>query len=369
MRRLVILSRANLRSFVRDRPALFWTLAFPVIFVVLFGTIFAGGKPPSYRVGWVDEDATPASAELRSTFEKNAPVTLEAGTRDAERAAMQRGDLDGIIIVPKGAGAAILAARSGNPASGTAAAPLTLITDPSRNTTSQALAQIANNLVTSTNAALSGRPPALAVTGETIATHELNGVSYFVPSILAMALMQLGIFAAIPLVQQREKLILKRLNATPLPRRTLVASNIVVRLVIAAIQTLLILAIGIGLLNVQLAGSWLGVVAFVALGALTFTSIGYVIASFARTEEAANGMTSIVQFPLMFLSGIFFPLEIMPDWLRGVATFMPLTYLGDALRQTMVGGAPFVPLGVDIAVLGGWLVVCFGIAARYFRWQ
>ena len=108
---------------------------------------------------------------------------------------------------------------------------------------------------------------------------------------------------------------------------------------------------------------------FVILGALAFTSIGYVIASFARTEEAANGITSVVQFPLMFLSGIFFPLEIMPDWLRSIATLMPLTYLGDALRQVMVGGAPFVPLGVDVLILGAWLAVCLVISGRFFRWQ
>jgi len=63
------------------------------------------------------------------------------------------------------------------------------------------------------------------------------------------------------------------------------------------------------------------------------------------------------------------PLEVLPDWLRNVATLMPLTYLGDALRQTMVGGAPFMPLPVDAAVLGGWLVVTLGISARFFRWQ
>ena len=160
-----------------------------------------------------------------------------------------------------------------------------------------------------------------------------------------MALMQLGIFAAIPLVQQREKLILKRLGATPLPRWTLVGSNIIMRLLIAGAQTVLILGIGAAVFGVQIVGSWPMIAGFVVLGALAFTSIGYVIASFARTEEAANGMTSVVQFPLMFLSGIFFPIEFMPEWLRAVATFMPLTYLGDALRQTMVGGAPFAPLG------------------------
>jgi ABC-2 type transport system permease protein len=142
-----------------------------------------------------------------------------------------------------------------------------------------------------------------------------------------------------------------------------------VRLVIAVVQTILLVAIGVGFLHVQLSGNWLPVILVVGLGALTFVSIGYVIASFARTEEAANGMTSIVQFPLMFLSGIFFPLEIMPDWLRSIATLMPLTYLGDALRQTMVGGIPFVPLGLDLAILAGWLLVCLGISARFFRWQ
>ncbi len=105
------------------------------------------------------------------------------------------------------------------------------------------------------------------------------------------------------------------------------------------------------------------------LGAITFLALGYVIASYARTEESANALTSVVQFPLMFLSGIFFPIAFMPDWLQPVAALMPLTYLGDALRQTMVGGAAYAPLSVDALVLGGWLVVSFLISARFFRWQ
>ena len=71
----------------------------------------------------------------------------------------------------------------------------------------------------------------------------------------------------------------------------------------------------------------------------------------------------------MFLSGIFFPIAFMPAWLQPVAAFLPLTYLGDALRQVMVGGAAYAPLCVDVLVLAGWLVVCFLIAARFFRWQ
>ncbi|HEX5240943.1 MAG TPA: ABC transporter permease [Candidatus Limnocylindrales bacterium] len=378
MRRLRSLSLANLKSFTRDRAALFWTLAFPILFVILFGTIFSGGGTPSYTIGWVDQDQTPASAQLESTFQSlpGIKLTLDAGTLQAEQDSMRQGHLDAVLVIPAGFGAAVGPIGGGPAASAAPSSPgargatqLTLYIDPSHNSTAQALGQVFQGVIDHVNLAIAGGTSVVSIQTQQVQTQALTDVSYFVPSILAMALMQLGVFASIPLVQQREKLILKRLNATPLPRWTLVVSNIVVRLVIAAVQTALIVAIGVGVLGVQLTGNWAEIVGIVFLGAVTFVSIGYVIASFARTEEAANGLTSIVQFPLMFLSGIFFPLEIMPQWLRSVATVMPLTYLGDALRQVMVGGTPFVPLGVDVVVLAGWLVVCLAVSARFFRWQ
>ena len=217
---------------------------------------------------------------------------------------MQKGNVDAIVVIPKGLAAAIAASQAGQHPAPVA---VTVTTDPSRSNTALAVQQIAAGLVMGANLQLSGATPLLTVTTDTLQTQQLNSVSFFVPSILGMALMQLGIFASIPLVQQREKLILKRLNATPLPRWAFVGSNVVVRLLIAAAQTALILGIGTAVLGVQISGNWPLIIGFVALGALTFTSIGYVIASFARTEEAANGMTSVIQFPLMFLSGHLLP--------------------------------------------------------------
>jgi len=186
---------------------------------------------------------------------------------------------------------------------------------------------------------------------------------------LGLSVMQVGIFAAIPLVADREKLILKRLAATPLRRWQLVGSNVLMRLLIALAQAVIIVGVGVAVFGVQIVGSLLLAGAFIALGAMTFLALGYVLASFARTEDAANGMTSVVQFPMMFLSGTFFPLEQMPDFLRTIAGLIPLTYLSDALRQVMVGGAAFAPLWMCAVVLVGWLVICFGIASRTFRWQ
>jgi ABC-2 type transport system permease protein len=359
------LSLANLRSFLRDRLALFWTLAFPILFVLLFGSIFSSSAPSTFETGWVDQDGTPASAGLRQGFASTGLLELRDESLDDALGAMRDGDLTAVIVVPQGLGAAMAGSSGGS----APAVTLQVYTDPSQQTTSSTVIQIVSQVVGAANLVAAGASPVLAVEPRSVQSQQLSAAAFFVPSILAMALMQLGVFSAIPLVEQREKLILKRLGATPLPRWTLVASNIVVRLLIALVQTVLIVAIGLAVFDVAIVGSLLLAFAFVVLGAVTFIAIGYVIASFARTEEAANGITSVVQFPMMFLSGIFFPIAFMPAFLQPVAALMPLTYLGDALRQVMVGGVPYAPLWLDALVLAGWLVVCFAISARWFRWE
>jgi ABC-2 type transport system permease protein len=383
MSAFMTLTAANIRSFVRDRTALFWTFAFPVIFILLFGAIFSGGGTPSYNVGWVDQDGTAASALLRNGFAGVPLLKLKDGSLSASLDAMRKGSLNGVVVVPKGYGAAIAAARGSSAAgAGTRAAatagpiaagpgtvPLDVYTDPSQQTSSATIRQVVAQVVSTTNLALLGGRPILATVDRSLQTQDLSNAAFLVPGILGMALMQLGVFGAVPLVAQREKLILKRLGATPLPRWTLVGSNVVLRLLIGIGQAVLILGIGVAVFGVTVLGALWLMVAIVVLGALTFISIGYVVASFARTEDAANGIVQVIQFPMMFLSGVFFPIEIMPSLLRPVAAVLPLTYLGDALRQVMVGGSPYAPLPLDLGILTAWFVVCLAISARFFRWE
>jgi ABC-2 type transport system permease protein len=363
LRGLGPMTAANIRSFSRNREAMFWTLAFPVIFVLLFGAIFSGGGGGPSAIAWVDRDGSAGSAQLRAGFAGVPLFELRDMDESTAREAMADGEVEAIIVVPAGVGAVMQPGGAAQPM------PLTLYTDPSRPTTSQTLNQVVAQVVGSVNQALSGVPPALSVETRPLQTQSISNAAYFVPSILAMALMQLGLFASIPLVAQREKLILKRLAATPLSRLTLVTSNVLMRLLIAAVQTVLIVGVGALMFGVTIVGNLLVVVGLIALGAMVFLALGYVIASWARNEEAATGITSVVQFPMMFLSGIFFPIAFMPDWLQPVAAFLPLTYLADALRQTMVGGAAYVPLGIGVLVLAGWLVASTLITARFFRWQ
>ena len=360
MRALLLLTVANIKSFTRDRAALFWTLAFPLIFVFLFGSIFSGGSSEQ-SIGLADADQSVHSAELKAIFEAQPNIKLVEGSEDELVAQMKDGQVAAVLVVPSGYGATIDAKA--------APATIAVYTDPSQTAAQAATYQLVGGVLAAVNQAATGQPPAVTLTPRAVQTQDLSFISYLVPSILGMSLMQLGVFAAVPLVADRQKLILKRLQATPLRRWQLVGSNVLMRVLIAIVQTVIIVGVGSLVFNVQVAGNWLLIGGLVLLGSLTFIALGYVIASFASSEEAANGMTSVVQFPLMFLSGTFFPIDAMPDALRVVARAMPLTYLGDALRQVMVGGTPFSPLWICVAVLVGWLVVCFGIAARFFRWQ
>jgi len=357
---LLLLTVANIKSFTRDRASLFWTLAFPLIFVVLFGSIFSGGNNDR-TIGFADLDASPASAQLAAAFRAISGVKLVDGTEADLTARMKKGDVSSVIVVPQGYGQTVAAKTS--------TANVTVYTDPSQSAADGATRQLVGYVLSAVNQAATGLPPAVQPAFQAIQTSDLTFISYLVPSILGMSLMQLGIFSAIPLVADRQKLILKRLQATPLRRWQLVGSNVLMRLLIAAFQTVIIVGVGSAFYKVQIAGSWPLIGALILLGSLAFIALGYVIASFAKTEESANGMTSVVQFPLMFLSGTFFPIDAMPDALKTVARALPLTYLGDGLRQVMVDGTPFAPLWVCFAFLGVWLVVCFGIAARFFKWQ
>ena len=364
MRALLALTAANIRSYVRDRAALFWTMAFPLVFIVLFGLIFSAGSSTRLTLGWVDDDGSAASGQLTATFASQLGVTLIETTQQDAIDQMNIGKVDSVVVVPMGYGAALIASGTGT---GSVPAKVVVYTDPSRPQLAGSVYQVVGNVLGLVN--LGGRPPLVIAQGETVQTDNLNAISYFVPSMLGLSVMQVGIFAAIPLVADREKLILKRLAATPLRRWQLVGSNVLMRLLIALAQTAIIITVGSLAFGVEIVGSMLLTLGFVVLGAVTFLALGYVIASFATTEDSANSMTSMIQFPMMFLSGAFFPIDQMPPFLQSIARAIPLTYLADALRQVMVGGAPFAPLYVCAAVLLGWLVVCFGIASRKFRWQ
>jgi ABC-2 type transport system permease protein len=197
-----------------------------------------------------------------------------------------------------------------------------------------------------------------------------NGIQGQMPGMLGIALLWLGLFGtALPLVQQRTSQVLRRFSITPLRPATMLLAQVGWRVTVGLLQAGLFVLVGYLAFGVGVEGNLLLFVATVALGALLFVSMGYLLAGLSSSEDGLIAMTQLVNFPLMFLSGGLFPIEMLPDFLQPVVDLMPLTYLTDALGQLMVGAAGLHPLWLDLAVVGGWLAACLVLGVKFWRWE
>ena len=340
---------------------MFWTLAFPIMFIFIFGLVFSGGGDPSYELGIALEDEGPLGSAMADVFGQVEVFEVTQDEREELIAELEDGNLRAVIVIPRGMSAAI-ESRAG--------VRLEVYHDPTSPTTTQIVLTIIDQVVESFDRTVTNSPQLLSIEPITVTSNRLGNLDFLLPGILGMSLMQLGLFGTAPqLVQLREQQVLRRIGATPLPRAILLASQVMLRLTIGAAQTALIILIGVLVFDVIIIGSLALLAAVSLLGALMFIAMGYMVAGFAKTQESVNGITQMINFPMMFLSGIFFPLEFMPDWLRPVVNALPLTYLADALRQIMVGAPPVFSLGVDIVVAIAWTIGCATLAVRFFRWE
>jgi ABC-2 type transport system permease protein len=204
-----------------------------------------------------------------------------------------------------------------------------------------------------------------------IFTGEEQGLSfdYILPGILSMALMQLGLFGALQFLSLRERKIIRGLSVTPLSRGSILSSEILMRILVGFVQTVIIIMLGVTVFGFNLEGNLIQIFLMVLLGSLTFVSFGYMLICFVKSMEGGNGLAQIVQLPMMFLSGTFFPVDMMPDFMQPVVKIIPLTYLADSLRQVMNGAPGNYSLTVNILVLLSWLVVTFIITVKFWRWE
>jgi ABC-2 type transport system permease protein len=184
-----------------------------------------------------------------------------------------------------------------------------------------------------------------------------------------MTLMFIGVQGGLPVIQQRQAHIIKRLGSTPLRRSTLVMGDLLFRMIVILASAALIILVGRLVFDVQMVGNWFSLCGIILLGSLVFVSLGYLIAALVKTQESAIPVVQIVNLPMMILSGTFFSVASMPAFIEPLIKILPLTYVNDALRQIMVSGTPLHSMTTDIAVLAAWAVVCLGITIRFFKWD
>lgn len=195
-------------------------------------------------------------------------------------------------------------------------------------------------------------------------------VSFLLPGMIVMAIMTTCVMStAIDIVSDRDRGIFRRLFVTPLPKSVLLSGKIVSRYVIVLLQTLLLIMIATVFFRVRIGGNLVLFWLILTLGMLSFLSIGFLIASFVRRAESAHPISMITFFVMLFLGETFWPTHVMPEFLRSISKILPSTHLNAALRKISIEAAGIGALRLDILVLVVWLIVCFLLSAKFFRWE
>jgi len=202
------------------------------------------------------------------------------------------------------------------------------------------------------------------------AEFEIRAIDYMFPGIVVMALMVNGIMVnATGFVEERGKGIYRRLSLTPLKRQTIIGAQIIHRYIVSLVQTLLLLAVGVFGFNVNIVGNYFFFWLVLTFGSLCFLSIGFALATLIRSTRSATPICLIVFFMLLFLGGIFFPLNTMPDFLAIISKVLPSTNLNDALRLILIEGTGLGAAWLELLIVGGWFVVSLGLSIKFFRWE
>jgi ABC-2 type transport system permease protein len=215
---------------------------------------------------------------------------------------------------------------------------------------------------------LTGSEQVIAVQGGSLEQKEMKVVDYYIPGFIAAFIMTNGIIAGTSTISEyRRDGQVKRLAATPLPKLSWIVANILQQTVLAFALTGVMLALGWVLFGVRAIPDVYALL-LIFVGAVAFCSVGMVLGGVIKDVEAASGAGNAIAFPMMFLSGAFVPLEIMPDYMRSIAKLLPLHYFHDGLRKILIYGKPGESVTAFL-VLGVFAVVFIGVALKVTKWK
>jgi len=344
------------RHYFRDRSSVFWGIAFPLILMGLIGLAFGRSDTLTFSLGFVDRGGGSLAEGLRRGL-KDVPVFRLVEEADQEQAleALRKGRRTLVIVVPQIA----------------TGEPVRVYFDQARVQDSRTALVIFERFIAEANLRLAGAPEVVRIQARGLAgQRQLRFFDFLLPGILAMTVMQTGLMGVTWVVTEyRQRLILKRILSTPIHPLVFLSGLVGRYTVTNFVQMAIIVAVAIGVFNATILGNPVTVIGLLMFGTLVFVGIGFAISTVSKTPESANLLGSAIHFPMMFLSGTFWPREFMPDFMQPVIALLPLTPLVDAMRAVAARGDALGPYLPGLAYLGAWGVAAFVLAAWRFRWE
>jgi ABC-2 type transport system permease protein len=350
----------NIKSFYREKTVVFFRIAFPVILILVFGTIFMERDNEIFELSIQDLDQTPSSQQLVHTIDLSERFNITRVPPDADAAQYAKdNNRNLIVIIPKDFETALMQ-KMGSSESGTPIRLTNLYNPGSFGVTTKL--GVLDIVLAQINQEMSGKPPFIVSEPVSILKKKYRFIEFFVPGIIAMAVMTASLFGTVNVnAELLQKGVIRKLFTTPITRVDWILSNVLYQFILAVFSTMVMLVVSYGVFNVSLEiNAWLPV--FVALDVFAFVGLGMILTRVAKEAESASAAADALMFPMMFLSGTFFPVEMMPDFLQKFAKVLPLYYVNEGLRASMVSvdHAAALKCAVIIGIFAS-VVFVFGI--------
>jgi len=357
--------RINTRRFFRDRLALFFTVIFPLIFLFVFGGLNSGSGGASFRIALINQSDSSFAKDFVKQASSSGVFKIDdkASTLDQAKDLMTKSQLDAAIILPKNFGT--VAAGEQIPRG-----EAQVFYTQNNAQSGSALVSILSDQFSTINKKLVKVDTPFTVKSEELKQKSLSAFDYTFAGLLGFSIIGMGIFGPVNVFPELKKMgILRRLSTTPLKVWQYFLSTMIGQAVIGLLSLSIMFAVAIVVFHLKIVGNPFELALFLVLGIITILGIGLALGGWAKNERQAAPLSNIIVFPMMFLSGTFFPRFLMPEWLQNVSALLPLTPVIDGIRLIATEGKHLWEIAPQLGLIGIWMIVIYIIAFRVFRWE
>lgn len=350
------LAKASFRSIMRSPSAVVFTLAFPLIFILVFGFLGGGGVKVDLAIAPGSDLQNPIINALEQI---NVIHIIKDKEADEIKAELEKGHIAAVINVQKNADntPAYLANVQ--------------YTSASIDKGSILKSVLANLMYTLNSKDI--KPTVAQLNESTVQGRIYRTIDFILPGQLGFSLLSTGVFGtAFVFFSLRQTLVIKRFFATPVSRASIVFGEGIARIGFALCGAVFIIVIGHFFFHFTLIHgvvTVLNMLLLAIIGLIVFMGFGFIVSGIAKSESTIPPISNIITLPQFLLSGTFFSIDAFPSWLQPISRALPLTYLNDAMRKVAFEGAGLWDVKHQILILAIWGIGVYIVAVKVFKWE
>ena len=350
------LAKVFLKIFFRNRQSIFFSMLFPLVFTGVF--FFSSGPSDPIKLGIVNLSQSTIAAKFSDLVKAEPAFEVSTGNLDSLKEELIIGDQTAIILIPE------------NFTFFEDTGELSLILDASQVRQASVIQETLDNSLLAIEREVRGIKPMFNLVVEDVQARPQRYIDFLLPGILAYMLMNLCIAGSgFNIVEYRRRGILKRLFVTPIQPKDFIVAIIISRMIIVLTQISIMLGLAVMLLDINVVGGLPSLYGMVTLGTFIFLCIGFFLGSLAKTQEAIQPIVALTSFPQLILSGVFFPISAMHEFIQPIAHVLPLSVVVSGLRSITNDGMPLLTINATTIGIGIWMGISFFMAIKYFVWK